>query len=65
MQKETVNHSSLNSNGSYRCPELGRTCHREGAYVAFDLPSLRNGVRVFPSQINRAGLTASPTRRPR
>jgi hypothetical protein len=29
----------------YTCPELGRTCHRPGAYDAFDLPSLYADVR--------------------
>ena len=28
----------------YKCPELGRTCLRPGAYDAYDLPSLYNGV---------------------
>lgn len=29
----------------YTCPELGRTCHRPGAYDAFDLPSLYGDIR--------------------
>ena len=28
----------------YTCPELGRICMRPGAYDAYDLPSLYNGV---------------------
>lgn len=33
---------------SYKCPELGRTCQRPGAYDAFALPSLIGKVRVMP-----------------
>lgn len=36
---------------SYTCPELGRTCHRPGAYDAFGLPSLMQGRRVWPRAI--------------
>ena len=28
----------------YLCPELGKTCHRPGAYDAYALPSLYDGV---------------------
>jgi hypothetical protein len=30
---------------TYSCPELGRTCFREGAYDAYDLPSIYAGER--------------------
>jgi hypothetical protein len=30
----------VRASSSYTCPELGRTCHRPGAYDAFALPSL-------------------------
>ena len=32
----------------YACPELGRTCHRPGAYDAFALPSLIFGEQRVP-----------------
>ena len=32
--------------GAYDGRELGRTCHRPGAYDFMDIPSLRNGERV-------------------
>lgn len=35
----------------YKCPELGRTCQRPGAYDAFALPSLFGQHRVFPKAI--------------
>lgn len=33
---------------AYGCPELGRTCHRPGAYDAFTLPSLIGSERRMP-----------------
>lgn len=30
---------------TYSCPELGRTCYREGAYDAYELPSIYGGER--------------------
>lgn len=33
----------------YEPKELGRTCFREGAYDAYELPSLMNGRRVLPT----------------
>lgn len=36
---------SIIKGSTYNGAELGRTCMRDGAYDAFDLPSLRNGVR--------------------
>lgn len=34
--------------GTYTCPELGRTCHRPGAYDAFELPSLMGSRLHYP-----------------
>jgi len=36
--------------GKYNGSELGRTCHRPGAYDFMAIPSLRDGVRVYPSR---------------
>jgi hypothetical protein len=35
------------SQGTYDGRELGRTCHRSGAYDAFELPSLIGGQRIM------------------
>jgi hypothetical protein len=35
---------------TYTCPELGQTCLRPGAYDAFKLPSLMQGVLVYPRE---------------
>lgn len=35
---------------TYKCPELGRTCHRPGAYDAFDLPSIIGQERRLPNE---------------
>lgn len=35
--------------GTYQCPELGRTCMRPGAYDAMALPSLFNGQKKHPT----------------
>jgi len=37
--------------GTYTCPELGKTCDRPGAYDAFGYPSLIAGERHFPRGI--------------
>lgn len=34
-----VEHGCAPTTKGYTCPELGRTCHRPGAYDAFSLPS--------------------------
>jgi hypothetical protein len=33
---------------NYACPELGKTCHRDGAYDAFAFPSLYGDERRYP-----------------
>lgn len=41
--------------GSYPCPELGRTCHRPGAYDFLDIPSVYGNERKayrFRSGVN-------------
>jgi len=40
FKKTPAPSSDLRSRPVYLCPELGRTCHRPGAYDAFQLPSL-------------------------
>jgi hypothetical protein len=46
-----IGHGS--TTGSYSAKELGRTCAREGAYDAYDLPSLIAGQRVYPREIGK------------
>jgi hypothetical protein len=39
------------ASAGYACPELGRTCHRPGAYDAFALPSLIFDERRVPRSV--------------
>ena len=41
--------------GKYDGAELGRTCHRPGAYDFMEIPSLREGERIYPRRT--VGLT--------
>ena len=45
----------------YTCPELGQTCLRPGAYDAFKLPSLMQGVLIYPREINLEIPPKNPT----
>lgn len=36
--------------GKYNGSELGKTCHRPGAYDFMEIPSLRDGERIYPTR---------------
>lgn len=41
-------HTNATGRGTYQGAEMGRTCHRPGAYDAYDLPSVFGTQRVLP-----------------